>query len=657
MAARTVSNTGGNWNATTTWVGGVVPIAGDTVDFTPTSGNLTVNVSTASLAGINFTNYVGTITFNNNINVNTSVNLGTGGYTQAGASGLVINGTTTITSNGVTWSRTLSFSTGTQTLSDNLSVTGTVTFNGAVTVNSNTFNIGGNLTINGTTSGTSTIIFNGTGAQTWTHGSAIYLSNNLTINKASGTLTIGSLALPNVYYQTGTLTYNNIGGTVDTTTNSSTLNIGASTTLNTNGITWNNFTVLGTNPTITLLSNVNITGTLTFALTSGTLNFTTGGNLFNATGNLSVVSGAINLPNDLYVVNATLGVTTANPTINLNTIYISGNLTTTSSGDCLGTTNVVLNGTGTWSNSSSGIITNNLTIDTLGTITISGIVRYGARTLTHLSGNVITDDSTLFLGFNNSAGTQINTPYITWFNLTITGSTTTTTLLNNVYVSNVLSFNISGANSVNGYSIYTSSFNYINFGTLGGTTFIIFNGNGTWRNNTLRNISLRTIIDCISLELIGDPYFNGSSITYLKGKIKSDNGTLNFNGNSTVNNFNKVVLNNVLITAGVTLTMNEFFCGSPEVQTNVESTTTSNYTIAFTDNFEKITKFVNLTNCTLSKPQQLLMLTNTKKSSTNVRGIRYGNQSPNGVAKGKPSVTNTLTPGLGSFLVSEPIYN
>jgi len=652
MAARTVSNTGGNWNDTAAWVGGVVPIAGDTVDFTSTSGNLTVNVSTASLAGINFTNYVNTITFNNNINVNTSVNLGTGGYTQAGASGLVINGTTTITSNGVTWSRTLSFSTGTQTLSDNLSVTGTVTFSSTVTMNSNTFNIGGNLTITsggaGIISGTTNFVFNGTG--TWNHTSSGQLRNNVTIN-TTGTLTLGA----NVYYNTGTLTYTT--GTVDTTTNSSTLNINASTTLDTNGITWNNFTVLGTNPTITLLSNVNITGTLTFALSSGTLNFTTGGNLFNATGNLSVVSGAINLPNDLYVVNATLGVTTANPTINLNTIYISGNLTTTSSGDCLGTTNVVLNGTGTWSNSSSGIITNNLTIDTLGTITISGIVRYGARTLTHLSGNVITDDSTLFLGFNNAAGTQINTPYITWFNLTITGSTTTTTLLNNVYVSNVLSFNISGANSVNGYSIYTSSFNYINFGTLGGTTFIIFNGNGTWRNNTLRNISLRTIIDCISLELIGDPYFNGSSITYLKGKIKSDNGTLNFNGNSTVNNFNKVVLNNVLITAGVTLTMNEFFCGSPEVQTNVESTTTSNYTIAFTDNFEKITKFVNLTNCTLSKPQQLLMLTNTKKSSTNVRGIRYGNQSPNGIAKGKPSVTNTLTPGLGSFLVSEPIYN
>lgn len=83
MPLRTVSNTGGNWNATTTWVGGVVPLAGDTVNFTATSGNLTVNVTTANLAGIDFTNYVGTITFTAAITSGGTINLGTGGYTQA----------------------------------------------------------------------------------------------------------------------------------------------------------------------------------------------------------------------------------------------------------------------------------------------------------------------------------------------------------------------------------------------------------------------------------------------------------------------------------------------------------------------------------------------------------------------------------------------
>jgi hypothetical protein len=123
MALRTVSDTGGNWNATTAWVGGVVPVAGDTVDFTATSGDLTVNVATASLAGIDFTNYVGTITFNANIQVNTSVNLGTGGYTQAGASGLRIDANTTISGTTI-WTRTFLIAAGstavTLTLSNNL---------------------------------------------------------------------------------------------------------------------------------------------------------------------------------------------------------------------------------------------------------------------------------------------------------------------------------------------------------------------------------------------------------------------------------------------------------------------------------------------------------------------------------------------------------
>ena len=125
MPLRTVSNTGGNWNATTAWVGGVVPIAGDTVDFTATSGNLTVNVATATLAGIDFTNYVGTITVSNTLNVTSgTINLGTGGYTQAGASGFGIGGSVTIISNGTVWSRIITFltSSSTTTLSDNLTV-------------------------------------------------------------------------------------------------------------------------------------------------------------------------------------------------------------------------------------------------------------------------------------------------------------------------------------------------------------------------------------------------------------------------------------------------------------------------------------------------------------------------------------------------------
>lgn len=60
MAIRTISNTGGNWNATTTWVGGVVPAATDDIVATTTSGNLTINV-TANCRTFDFTNYHGVL--------------------------------------------------------------------------------------------------------------------------------------------------------------------------------------------------------------------------------------------------------------------------------------------------------------------------------------------------------------------------------------------------------------------------------------------------------------------------------------------------------------------------------------------------------------------------------------------------------------------
>lgn len=130
MALRTVSNTGGNWSATAAWTGGVVPLTGDTVNFTATSGNLTVDVNTNTLTGIDFSNYVNTITFNFNILSSGTINLGTGGFTIAGTQALVINGTSTI-SGTTSWSGNITF-TGTSlthTLSNNITVTGSIAIN------------------------------------------------------------------------------------------------------------------------------------------------------------------------------------------------------------------------------------------------------------------------------------------------------------------------------------------------------------------------------------------------------------------------------------------------------------------------------------------------------------------------------------------------
>ena len=102
MAIKTVSNTGGNYNATGTWVGGVVPATTDIIEFTATSGNLTIS-AVATCAGINFTNYVGTITINTSFNIKGNINFGTGGYNVAGSNTMYAAATGTITSNGTPW--------------------------------------------------------------------------------------------------------------------------------------------------------------------------------------------------------------------------------------------------------------------------------------------------------------------------------------------------------------------------------------------------------------------------------------------------------------------------------------------------------------------------------------------------------------------------
>lgn len=61
MATRTISNTGGNYNAVGTWVEGIVPTSADDVVSTATSGPLTINVSSAARS-FNLTTYTNTLT-------------------------------------------------------------------------------------------------------------------------------------------------------------------------------------------------------------------------------------------------------------------------------------------------------------------------------------------------------------------------------------------------------------------------------------------------------------------------------------------------------------------------------------------------------------------------------------------------------------------
>lgn len=74
---------GGNWSSTSTWVGGVVPTAGNDVQLNASSGNVTIDTSNAVCRSLNCTGYTGILTHNSHVNL-------TIGTTTTGASNIAL---------------------------------------------------------------------------------------------------------------------------------------------------------------------------------------------------------------------------------------------------------------------------------------------------------------------------------------------------------------------------------------------------------------------------------------------------------------------------------------------------------------------------------------------------------------------------------------
>ncbi len=366
-ATRTISDTGGNWSAVGTWVEGIAPTSADAVvaQADGTSGPLALDNTTNACSTLILTNYTNTMTFTagQKLTVTTTVTF-VSGMTLTGTGTLQLSNTATINSGTLTFPGDIIFDGGTWTLANNWTVTGSVTAtaSAANTLNSNTMNIGGSITATGSIAGTTNLVLNGTG--TWSATSTTGIANNLTINTA-GTITISGT----VYYRTGTLTYT--AGTIDNT--GSTLEIrGSSVTLNTSGMSWNNVSTIGTSMTITLSSNLNITG-----------------NLYNEA--IATMNGAFN-------------------------VNVGGDLTTNGA-YYTGTATIVLNGTGTWSATAplTDYISCDLTINTTGTITLGTNVIYRAGTLTYVAGTIVNTNSTLIIAHSAT----LDTSGMHWNNVTL----------------------------------------------------------------------------------------------------------------------------------------------------------------------------------------------------------------------------------------------
>jgi hypothetical protein len=512
---------------------------------------------------------------------------------------LTIQGLCTLNTSGMTFSNVncIGAAISTITLTSNLNISGNFAtaqqpINGLFTIT-----VGGSLNVTGSgNDGTATILMNGTGTLTSINSTA-FLRNNLTIN-TSGTITIGIFAIANK-------TFTHIAGA-----DGSSAFLYTAATVNLNSLFINNYFPVNTGvlTTTTLLSPIYVNNFATIA----------GGGVLNG-----------------------------------STVYIAGNITiTTGSGSLTGTTNIIVNGTGdqTWSHGTAGAY---LSLGSLAVNKSSGIFIISGPV--YFTGFLFVSSPIQSIGsiLTSNAATQFTMNGESLGSLTLGGASITYTFNDDMVITGLLTINGLSNMIFNGSKVYVNSLNHTGSNQLNGTSELIFygNGTGTWANATAALHQLKTTINCGKLVLGARVNFSNATLTYIRGYVDAFTNKNVFymnNASGTLINCNQINFNRIIIAAGNTITMNEFFSGSPGKITNITSSTTTNYTIQFTDNIQKYSKFITMTYCTLSKKGQVLVITDSKKSNTNI-GLRYFNSLANGIPVDRPSINLPSTFGAGGL--------
>jgi hypothetical protein len=511
MAARYFVGGGtGNWNSTTNWSdtdGGAsgfsFPIAGDTVFLTAASGANTLTINTGSICtSIDCTGFTGTLAGSATLTVAGNVTFDAS-MTITSTGTLTISTTSTVTSNGKTWTGNLTTpsTSSTLTLADDLTINGLVTFPSvaglATIINGNILYVSGGLThgnIN-SISGTTKFIFNGTG--TWQSNNSSVISNDIEINTL-GTITFGAqISVSGSFkYITGTI----VVGT-------STLRLNGSPILDASGI--NFYNLFSNSATITLTSDLNVTNNYT---------------------------------------------TNAVTTINGSTLYLGG-LTIQNNVQISGTTNLIFNGTGTWSATSVGQLRLNTTINTAGTLTISGVVYYNTGTLTYTSGTIDATGSTLTVANQAAGTTTFATNGMIWNNIIFVTTSSFIVLSNNLSASGTVTINSSMA--FNGNTMNIGGLNVNNIAVTGTTNFV-FNGTGTWTTQASTTFTPNITINTAgTITLASIVRYTGGTLTYTAGTVDAttNNSTLTLTSSTTLNTAG-VTWNNITFTGTSTITIN-----------------------------------------------------------------------------------------------------
>jgi hypothetical protein len=305
-----------------------------------------------------------------------------------------------------------------------------------------------------------------------------------------------------------------------------------------------------------------------------------------------------------------------------------------------GTTTLNIYG-GTWSGQGMTRLDTNI----IGDVIISSI-KFSVRKLTYVSGNVTC------LGNSWISGT-LDVAEIMWNDL-FNGAGT---LLSDLNVRGILGINNGG---------YGGAFNINCYGGISVSTFL---QNATGASAPTINLyggtfcptaASQGFLTCI-INIIGNITFGtvvldqSNTVRYISGNVKGTSTSsliITQNGN-TLLNFDKInTIRTVTITGTRLVTMNKFFNGTTSTPTRIQcATATATYTVAFQDTFEKIANNVKVSECIVQNRSQLIV-NGANSNKGNNTGIRFGNQSPNGLPKNTPTIPTQITYGIGN--ISDP---
>lgn len=519
-ATKTSTTTGGAWNATGTWVGGVLPVAGDDVIIAD-GATVTVPAAVGSIASLtvgqgasgilSFNNAAGTITVTGTTTVNAGAQLNTTVTAARTFANLVVNGT---------WNAT-----------------------GAMA-----FTITGNITVN-------------TGA-TFTAGTGVY-----TLNTAGQSIggTIPALSIANLTINSPGTCANNIPtlniGTALAGTGS--LTLAANTTLSLGGscsiTTLNGTTNTPTTVTYTGASPaVKGTGATYYNLVMANTGTATAGSAVAVTNNLTINAGSIFATSTMALstpvtnVSGTLSINGATAAKALGTVTInSGGAINSTAAATITATSLSISAGGSWSTAAAAAA---VTIS--GDLTNAGTFSNTVATTYVLAGN-ITNDGT----FTSGTGTYT----LTGAAKTINTTTGAPLSINTVLINGTGTYTVSSAYvSPNIFSIPTAltisaAANTLTVNGYMTTPSITFSTGGTLTNND--TVSVATTLTGGSGTFVnaatGTLYFGGTSIASAL-TLSSTGNTVVYNGagaqtiRSSINYYNLAVAN----TGAGTATMN-----------------------------------------------------------------------------------------------------